>query len=191
MFTETFHTIRDNFRSIFVEIFGGGAADLNLVDEGDMLESGIEIMARPPGKQLRSISLLSGGEQTMTAVALLFAIYQVRPSPFCVLDELDAPLDESNINRFIRVLQRFLAHSQFIVITHNKRTIGMADVLYGITMQEQGVSKIVSVKFHKTDTPMTGRAAASIETPIDGPSIGVEEDLETGREETLEVSVAE
>src|SRR6266511_3414339 len=91
----------------------------------------------------------------MTAVALLFSIYQVRPSPFCVLDELDAPLDESNINRFIRVLQRFLAHSQFIIITHNKRTIGMADVLYGVTMQEQGVSRIVSVKFHKSDDKVT------------------------------------
>src|SRR5208283_5387764 len=89
--------------------------------------------------------------QTMTAVALLFSIYQVRPSPFCVLDELDAPLDEANINRFVRVLQRFIAHSQFVIITHNKRTIGMADVLYGVTMQEHGVSKIVSVKFHKTD----------------------------------------
>jgi chromosome segregation protein len=113
------------------------------------LESGIEIVARPPGKQLQTISLLSGGEQTMTAVSLLFSIYQVKPSPFCVLDELDAPLDESNINRFIRVLQRFLVHSQFIIITHNKRTIGMADVLYGVTMQEHGVSRIVSVKFHK------------------------------------------
>src|SRR3974377_2555707 len=89
----------------------------------------------------------------MTAVSLLFSLYQVKPSPFCVLDELDAPLDESNINRFIRVLQRFLVHSQFIIITHNKRTIGMADVLYGITLQEQGVSKIVSVKFHKTEEP--------------------------------------
>ena len=116
-----------------------------------MLESGIDIVARPPGKQLQSISLLSGGEQTMTAVSLLFSIYQVKPSPFCVLDELDAPLDESNINRFIRVLQRFLDHSQFIIITHNKRTIGMADVLYGVTMEEHGVSKIVSVKFHKAD----------------------------------------
>lgn len=191
MFTETFHKIRENFRSIFVEIFGGGAADLNLVDEGDVLESGIEIMARPPGKQLRSISLLSGGEQTMTAVALLFAIYQVRPSPFCLLDELDAPLDESNINRFIKVLRRFLAHSQFIVITHNKRTIGMADVLYGITMQEQGVSKIVSVKFHKADEPMSDRASASIETPVDGPPLTDEEDRGTEREETLEVAVAE
>jgi chromosome segregation protein len=151
MFVDTFNKIRENFRAMFTEIFGGGKADLLLVNEGDVLESGIDIVARPPGKQLQNISLLSGGEQTMTAVALLFSIYQVKPSPFCVLDELDAPLDESNINRFIRVLQRFLAHSQFIIITHNKRTIGMADVLYGVTMEEQGVSKIVSVKFHKAE----------------------------------------
>lgn len=149
MFRETFERIRDNFRTMFTEVFGGGKADLVLMDENDLLESGIEIVARPPGKQLQTISLLSGGEQTMTAVSLLFSIYQVKPSPFCVLDELDAPLDESNINRFIRVLQRFLVHSQFIIITHNKRTIGMADVLYGVTMQEHGVSRIVSVKFHK------------------------------------------
>ncbi len=102
MFLETFEKIRDNFRAMFVEIFGGGKADLVLTEEGDVLECGIDIVARPPGKQLQSISLLSGGEQTMTAVALLFSIYQVKPSPFCVLDELDAPLDESNINRFIR-----------------------------------------------------------------------------------------
>ncbi|MEI8043923.1 MAG: chromosome segregation protein SMC, partial [Verrucomicrobiota bacterium] len=131
MFKETFEKIRDNFRAMFTEVFGGGKADLVLMDENDLLESGIDIVARPPGKQLQTISLLSGGEQTMTAVSLLFSIYQVKPSPFCVLDELDAPLDESNINRFIRVLQRFLVHSQFIIITHNKRTIGMADVLYG------------------------------------------------------------
>jgi len=149
MFAETFEKIRENFRTMFTEVFGGGKADLILSDQNDVLESGIEIMARPPGKQLQSITLLSGGEQTMTAVALLFSIYQVRPSPFCVLDELDAPLDEANINRFVRILQRFLAHSQFVIITHNKRTIGMADVLYGVTMQERGVSKIVSVKFHQ------------------------------------------
>jgi chromosome segregation protein len=151
MFADTFAKIRENFQRTFVEIFGGGKADLILTNEGDVLESGIDIVARPPGKQLQSISLLSGGEQTMTAVALLFSIYQVKPSPFCVLDELDAPLDESNINRFIKILQRFLTHSQFIIITHNKRTIGMADVLYGVTMEEHGVSKIVSVKFHKAN----------------------------------------
>jgi chromosome segregation protein len=151
MFKETFEKIRDNFRLLFTEVFGGGKADLVLSDENDVLESGIDIIARPPGKQLQSISLLSGGEQTMTAVSLLFSIYQVKPSPFCVLDELDAPLDESNVVRFVKILQRFLAHSQFIIITHNKRTIAMADVLYGVTMQEHGVSKIVSVKFHKAD----------------------------------------
>jgi chromosome segregation protein len=149
MFAETFARVRENFRALFAEVFRGGTADLSLVDEHDVLESGIEITARPPGKQLRSISLLSGGEQTMTAVALLFAIYQVKPSPFCVLDELDAPLDESNISRFIAVLRRFLAHSQFIIITHNKATIATADVLYGITMQEKGVSKLISVKFRR------------------------------------------
>jgi chromosome segregation protein len=147
---------------MFVDVFGGGKADLILSDENDVLESGIEIVARPPGKQLQSISLLSGGEQTMVAVALLFSIYQVKPSPFCVLDELDAPLDESNINRFVRVLQRFLGQSQFIIITHNKRTIGMADVLYGVTMEEHGVSKIVSVKFHKTDEATTQTATAPL-----------------------------
>jgi chromosome segregation protein len=189
MFTETFHQIRENFRAMFVEVFGGGKADLILVDENDVLESGIDIVARPPGKQLQTISLLSGGEQTMTAVALLFSIYQVKPSPFCVLDELDAPLDESNINRFIRVLQRFLAHSQFIIITHNKRTIGMADVLYGVTMEEHGVSKIVSVKFHKTNEAVTARAPVSLERPSPAP-VDVEEDAPHKREETLEIVVA-
>jgi len=151
MFVETFTQIRDNFRTMFTEVFGGGKADLILSDENDVLESGIEIVARPPGKQLQSITLLSGGEQTMTAVSLLFSIYQVKPSPFCVPDELDAPLDEANVIRFVKILQRFLGRSQFVIITHNKRTIGMADILYGVTMQEHGVSKIVSVKFHKTD----------------------------------------
>ena len=159
MFIETFEKVRENFRAMFTEVFGGGKADLILSDQNDVLESGIEIMARPPGKQLQSISLLSGGEQTMVAVALLFSIYQVRPSPFCVLDELDAALDESNINRFVHILQRFLVHSQFVIITHNKRTIGMADVLYGVTMEERGISKIVSVKFHKG-----GETAPEVET---------------------------
>jgi chromosome segregation protein len=163
MFLETFEKIRDNFRTLFVEVFGGGKADLILVDENDVLESGIDIVARPPGKQLQSISLLSGGEQTMTAVALLFSIYQVKPSPFCVLDELDAPLDEANVVRFVKILQRFLGRSQFVIITHNKRTIAMADILYGVTMQEHGVSKIVSVKFHKeSEQPATPQIAEPV-----------------------------
>src|SRR5277367_4383097 len=118
------------------------------MDEGDPLECGIEIEAKPPGKQPQSVSLLSGGERTMTAVALLFAIYMVKPSPFCVLD---APLDESNINRFIKILQRFVVQSQFVVITHNKRTISIADVLYGVTMEERGISKFVSLRLQKKE----------------------------------------
>ena len=190
MFKTTFEQIRENFRLMFTEVFGGGKADLILMDENDLLESGIDIVARPPGKQLQTISLLSGGEQTMNAVSLLFSIYQVKPSPFCVLDELDAPLDESNINRFIRVLQRFLEHSQFIIITHNKRTIGMADVLYGVTMQEHGVSKIVSVKFHKANQPASGPAATSLETPTNSPSVDTEEDAPHKRDETMEIVLA-
>ena len=192
MFMQTFIQIRDNFRNMFIEVFGGGKADLILTDENDVLESGIDIVARPPGKQLQSITLLSGGEQTMTAVALLFSIYQVKPSPFCVLDELDAPLDESNINRFIRVLQRFIEHSQFIIITHNKRTIGMADVLYGVTMQEHGVSKIVSVKFHKVNEPATTTTTSAPMTllvpPPPGSTVDQMEDAPHTREETLEVA---
>jgi len=172
MFRQTFEQIRQNFRLMFTEVFGGGKADLVLLDENDVLESGIDIVARPPGKQLQTISLLSGGEQTMTAVSLLFSIYQVKPSPFCVLDELDAPLDESNINRFIKVLQRFLEHSQFIIITHNKRTIGMADVLYGVTMQEHGVSRIVSVKFHKAHEATTADHGRPLDERDETPALG-------------------
>ncbi|HEV2096373.1 MAG TPA: hypothetical protein VGQ82_07715, partial [Chthoniobacterales bacterium] len=146
LFAETFAQIRVNFREMFAELFGGGRADLTLVDENDPLNCGIDIIAKPPGKQLQSVSLLSGGERTMTAVALLFAIYMVRPSPFCILDEMDAPLDESNINRFIKMLDRFVDQSQFIIITHNKRTIAKADILYGVTMEERGVSKLVAMK---------------------------------------------
>ncbi len=147
LFAETFEKIRVNFQEMFKELFGGGQANLVMTDEADPLECGIEIIAKPPGKQLTSITLLSGGEKTMTAVALLFSIYMVKPSPFCVLDEMDAPLDESNINRFIKILDRFVGQSQFVVISHNKRTIARADALYGVTMEEHGVSKLVGVKF--------------------------------------------
>jgi len=146
LFAETFAQVRVNFREMFAELFGGGRADLALLDENDPLNCGIDIIAKPPGKQLQSVSLLSGGERTMTAVALLFAIYMVRPSPFCILDEMDAPLDESNINRFIKMLDRFVEQSQFIIITHNKRTIAKADILYGVTMEERGISKLVGMK---------------------------------------------
>ncbi len=146
LFAETFAHVRVNFREMFAEMFGGGRADLSLIDESDPLNCGIEITAKPPGKQLQSISLLSGGERSMVAVALLFAIYMVRPSPFCVLDEVDAALDESSINRFIKMLDRFARQSQFVIITHNKRTIAKADVLYGVTMEERGVSKLVGMK---------------------------------------------
>jgi chromosome segregation protein len=146
LFADTFEKVRTNFQEMFTELFGGGKANLLLVDDNDPLESGIEIIAKPPGKQLQSISLLSGGERTMTAVALLFSIYMVKPSPFCVLDEMDAPLDESNISRFIKILDRFVHQSQFVVITHNKRTISKADILYGVTMEEHGISKLVGVR---------------------------------------------
>lgn len=152
MFSDTFQQVRNHFHNNFRELFGPQAkADLLLVDEADPLESGIEIIAKPPGKKLQTISLLSGGERSMTAVALLFSIYMVKPSPFCILDELDAPLDESNISRFLNMLDRFIAQSQFIIVTHNKRTMSRADVIYGVTMQEFGVSKPIGVRMTSED----------------------------------------
>ncbi|HEY1602604.1 MAG TPA: chromosome segregation protein SMC [Pirellulales bacterium] len=152
LFTATLEQVRINFQALFRKMFGGGQADI-VQDEGvDLLESGIEIVARPPGKEPRNISLLSGGEKTLTCVALLLAIFQYRPSPFCVLDEVDAALDEANIERFITVLQEFLAWTQFIVVTHSKKTMTCATTLYGVTMQESGVSKRVSVRFEDVST---------------------------------------
>ncbi|MBM4155595.1 MAG: chromosome segregation protein SMC [Lentisphaerae bacterium] len=168
MFQETFVKVNENFKDMFGKLFGGGTARLVMVDEGDVLESGIEIIARPPGKKLQSVSLLSGGERTMTAVALLFSLYMVKPSPFCVLDELDAALDDSNIGRFVTVVKEFLANSQFIVITHNRQTIGAANVLYGVTMEKRGVSKIISVKFNRHQAP-PGKAAPAAAPPAAEP----------------------
>ncbi len=147
MFLDTFGVVRTHFQEIFRKLFGGGMADCVLEDENDVLESGIEIVARPPGKELRSISLMSGGEKTLTAVALLLAVFKSKPSPFCLLDEVDAALDEANIGRFTAVLKEFTQLSQFIVVTHSKKTMAAADVLYGITMQESGISKQVTIRF--------------------------------------------
>ncbi|WP_438483151.1 chromosome segregation protein SMC [Oleiharenicola lentus] len=148
-FKVTFEQIKKNFAYTFNILFGGGRAEIELISADDPLESGIEIVAQPPGTKLKGITLLSGGQKTLTAVALLFALYMVKPSPFCLLDELDAPLDESNIHRFTNLLKQFVGESQFIIITHNKSTVAAADALYGVTMQERGVSKTVSMKFNK------------------------------------------
>lgn len=147
MFVETFNTVRTHFQELFRKVFGGGMADLVLEDENDVLECGLEIIARPPGKELRSISLMSGGEKTLTAVALLLAVFRSKPAPFCLLDEVDAALDEANIGRFTGVLREFTDLSQFILVTHSKKTMATADVLYGITMQESGISKQVAIRF--------------------------------------------
>ncbi len=146
-FAESFAAIRIEFQEMFRKLFGGGKADLIMENPEDILESGIEILARPPGKEPQSMSLLSGGEKTMTAVALVMSIFKSKPSPFCILDEVDAALDEANTTRFAAIIQDFLQYSQFIVITHNKRTMSVATTLYGVTMQEQGVSKRVAVRF--------------------------------------------
>jgi chromosome segregation protein len=149
LFMGTFEDIRENFRKTFVRLFEGGEADIWLQDEDDPLESPIEIHASPRGKRTQRIDLLSGGERALTALSLLFGIYLVKPSPFCVLDEVDAPLDENNIGRFIKLLEDFKAESQFVVITHNPRTIEAADWIYGVTMEEPGVSTIVGVKLEE------------------------------------------
>ncbi len=150
-FDETFHAIRGHFQRVFRELFGGGSADLVLTNPDDMLMTGVEIIAQPPGKKQQTLSLLSGGERALTAIALLFAILNNRPVPFCVLDEVEAALDESNVVRYSQYLKKFSENTQFIVITHRKGTMEGADVLYGITMQESGISKLVSVKLQEQD----------------------------------------
>jgi len=146
LFITTFNAVRENFKLMFRRLFEGGKADIYLDEDQDVLEAGIDIVARPPGKEARSISLLSGGERTMTAVALLFAIYQTKPSPFCLLDEVDAALDEANVDRFASVVQEFAEESQFIIISHNKRTMTAADTIFGVSMQEPGVSRPLAVR---------------------------------------------
>jgi chromosome segregation protein len=147
-FAEAFEAINRNFQELFTRLFEGGRAELRLVEaaeDGDPMETGIEMVAQPRGKRLQAISLLSGGEKALTGLALLFAIFYYRPSPFCLLDEVDAPLDDANIHRFTRVLRELAGHTQFVVITHNRKTMEAADVLYGITMEEPGLSRVVSV----------------------------------------------
>ncbi|USK40615.1 chromosome segregation protein SMC [Cytobacillus firmus] len=149
-FEETFEGIRFHFESVFQSLFGGGRADLRLTQPEDLLNTGVEIVAQPPGKKLQNLGLLSGGERALTAIALLFSILKVRPVPFCILDEVEAALDEANVQRFSQYLKRYSAETQFIVITHRKGTMEEADVLYGVTMQESGVSKLVSVRLEET-----------------------------------------
>jgi chromosome segregation protein len=146
-FREAFQVINQHFGEVFKQLFGGGTAGLSLIDEEDLLESGIDVMAQPPGKRLQNVMLLSGGEKALTAIALLFAIFQYKPSPFCILDEVDAPLDDANIGRFVRMLEGLKDQTQFVLITHSRKTMEIADQLYGVTMEEPGVSKLVSVRF--------------------------------------------
>jgi chromosome segregation protein len=155
-FLETFEAVRENFRDIFRRLFGGGKADLVLEDGKDVLEAGVDVLARPPGKEARTISLLSGGEKTLATVALLFAVFRAKPGPFCILDEVDAALDEHNVGRFVGIVRDFLDRSQFLIVSHNKRTMAAADALYGVTMPEPGVSAPVSVRLGPA-----GQAAAA------------------------------
>ena len=151
LFRDTFEDVNSRFKQVFPKLFGGGRAELTLTDPSDLLETGVEIVAQPPGKRLGSIELMSGGEKALTAVSLIFSIFQHRPSPFCLLDEVDAPLDEANIGRFGEAIRAMTAHSQFIVITHSKATMQLADVLYGVTMEQPGISNLVAVELRKKD----------------------------------------
>jgi len=146
-FRHAFEQINKNFSELFQELFGGGKGEMSLIEADDVLESGIDVIAQPPGKRLQNVLLLSGGEKAMAALALVLGIFHYRPSPFCLLDEVDAPLDEANVGRFTDKVAQMSVNTQFIVITHNKRTMEMARALYGVTMEEVGVSKLVSVKF--------------------------------------------
>jgi chromosome segregation protein len=166
LFRETFDAVNERFKLLFPKLFKGGRAELHLTLPDDLLETGVEIIAQPPGKKLGNIELMSGGEKALTAASLIFAIFQHRPSPFCILDEVDAPLDEANVSRYNEMVRLMTVHSQFIVITHVKATMQAADVLYGVTMGEPGVSRLVSVKINdnavaRSDTLAQKSARAS------------------------------
>ena len=162
LFLDTYNKIKKNFHTVFRRLFGGGRAELHLENPDAPLESGIEVFAQPPGKKLENINLLSGGERSLTGVSLMFAIYMVKPSPFCLLDEIDAALDEENVGRLTNLLKEFSTNSQFIVITHNKRTVAGADVLYGVTMEESGVSKLVAIRLENKERGETVPSTAPV-----------------------------
>ena len=149
-FEEAFNKINENFQVTFKKLFGGGSAFMRLTDIENAAESGIDVVASPPGKRLQNVLLLSGGEKALTALSLLVGIFQYQPSPFCILDEVDAPLDEANIGRFTELVREMSVQTQFVLITHSKKTMSIAPVLYGVTMQEPGVSKLVSMRFGAT-----------------------------------------
>ena len=159
-FKETFDLVNEKFKQVFPRLFIGGQAELRLNDENDLLETGIDIVAQPPGKRLQNVNLLSGGEKALTAVALIFSLFLIKPTPFCILDEVDAPLDDTNIDRFADIVQEMTSQSQFIIITHSKRTMRIVDTMYGVTMQEPGISKLVSVRINdfklREDAALTG-----------------------------------
>ena len=159
MFSDTFENIRKHFKENYTLLFDGGKADLLLNSDEDILEAGIEIIAQPPGKKMRSIQQMSGGEKCLTAMALLFALFETQSIPFCILDEVDAPLDDTNIERFTKVLKQFVKNHQFIIITHNKRTMAMADILLGISMEEKGVTKVIPFEFDRQSTEKTSENA--------------------------------
>lgn len=152
LFKSAMMAIRENFQKNFKILFHGGEADLSFTEAEDILEAGVEIVAKPPGKKMRSINLLSGGEKCLTAMSLLFGIFEFKPSPFCVLDEMDAPLDDTNVDRFVNLLKSFIDRTQFLIITHNKRTMSIGDMIFGVSMEEKGVSKLLSMEFHRDES---------------------------------------
>ncbi len=173
MFFETFEKVRANFKKLFVELFSGGEADIRLIDPSDPLESDIDITARPRGKKLLSITMMSGGERALTAISLLFSLYMVKPSPFCILDEIDAPLDDANCRRFLRIIDTFSEQTQFIIITHNKISMEASDNLYGVTMGQPGISQLVAVRFTEDEE---GRVVTDTDRPIEIDSRGESEE---------------